>query len=147
MAQGQGRCKRKPCFTRGPWLGSDRTENGGAIMRWILACCLALSSACAAWDSGKNLDALDDQELEALCAHFYDLAGGEPRDETCTGVNGDVVVSLGDREDEIAACKAQSRPACATHLLEACVESRNGSLCDQPDSEACRTYVDCALGS
>lgn len=116
-------------------------------MRVLSLLVLTLITACGGWDSTKNLDALDDQELEALCAHFYDLAGGEERQQTCSAEGLEYQAVLGERESEIAACKAKERPACATQLLEDCVDSLEGALCADMNTDACRTYVDCELGT
>ncbi|MEE2837163.1 MAG: hypothetical protein VYB65_14185 [Myxococcota bacterium] len=116
-------------------------------LRILMLVLLGLTSACAGWDGQANLDALDDQELEALCGHFYDLAGGEPTEEQCVVDGAEYTATLGSRSEEIAACKAKTRPACATQLLVDCVESRQGSICASVDTEACRAYVDCELGT
>jgi hypothetical protein len=116
-------------------------------MRVLSLLALTLITACGGWDSTKNLDALDDQELEALCSHFYDLAGGAERQETCSAEGLEYRAVLGARENEIAACKAKQRPACTTQLLEDCVSSLNGSLCADMNTDACRKYVDCELGT
>ena len=116
-------------------------------MRVIFLIGFTLLCACGGWDSNKNLNALDDEELEALCAHFYDLAGGTPREETCPGAGMPFTAVLGDRSSEIASCKAKERPACKTQLLEDCVLSLDGSLCGDMNSAACKSYVDCELGT
>ena len=102
-------------------------------LRILMLVLLGLTSACAGWDGQANLDALDDQELESLCGHFYDLAGGEPTEEQCVVDGAEYTATLGSRSEEIAACKAKARPACATQLLVDCVESRQGSICASVD--------------
>jgi hypothetical protein len=116
-------------------------------MRIVFLIGISLLCACGGWDSSKNLSALGDEELEALCGHFYDLAGGEPHEETCQLDGAEFKAVLGDRSTEIADCKAKERPACQTQLLEDCVMSLNGSLCGDMNSAACKTYVDCELGT
>ena len=49
------------------------------------------------------------------------------------------------RGEEIAACN-KTRPACATQFVDR-VESCQGSICASVDTEACRAYVDCELGT
>ena len=115
-------------------------------MRFIVLVLAGMLIGCGGWDSEKSLNALDDQELEALCVHFYELNGGAPREEACTGDSGDYTAVLGTKEAEVATCKAKERPACATRLLEECVTSLNGSLCADNSTPACVTYVNCELG-
>ena len=114
-------------------------------MRFVTLILLGFLAACGGWDADKNLNALGDEELEALCGHFYDLAGGEPKLETCTVDGVEYSVELGGRSDEIAACKAKARPACKTQLLEDCVVSLDGSLCADMNTGACVAYVNCEL--
>ena len=114
------------------------------ILILILVGCL---TACGGWDSSKNLNDLGDEELEALCGHFYDLAGGTPKEETCTVDGVEYTATLASRSEEIAACKAKERPDCQTQLLVDCVTSLNGSICADMNTDECKAYVDCELGS
>jgi len=114
------------------------------ILTLILLGCL---TACGGWDSSKNLNALDDEELEALCGHFYDLAGGATYEEICTVDGVEYIATLSSRSEEISACKAKERPACQTQLLVDCVTSLNGSVCADMNTDECKAYVDCELGS
>ena len=81
------------------------------------------------------------------CAVIFMTSQVASRRKSSASWTAEYTATLGSRSEEIAACKAKTRPACATQLLVDCVESRQGSICASVTREACRAYVDCELGT
>jgi hypothetical protein len=105
----------------------------------VVGCGSGDSGSKSGVDRSKYLDELNAAEVQQLCAWTESILS--PGEHTCA--NG-----LTTRSYTTSECVAsdKDRVHCRVSLTEDCVDSTNGDPCQVLATQACATYIACALG-